>query len=173
MISRRTYNVPKEDVVFPRLRYCDSRCSQTCCRCSQACHRCSQVHPKFSPALWGVPKLITITPMIRLYQSSEIPVIPIAGRNALLWSDTLLELTHLSLHSTSSQTLLEAPSDWNTFCWWICSVAYWVMKASHGCWSLSLHYWPPPSSKIQIIKGKTWIQILLISQPAKHAKCAS
>jgi hypothetical protein len=73
--------------------------------------RCSQVHPKFSPALRGVPKLITITPMVLLYQSSEISVTLKAGRNALLGSDTLLQLTHLSLHSTSSQTLLEAPRD--------------------------------------------------------------
>ena len=52
-----------------------------------------------------------------LYQSSEIPVTPKTGWNALLGSDTLLNLTHLSFHSTSSQTLLEAPSDLNTFCW--------------------------------------------------------
>jgi len=73
--------------------------------------RCSQVHPKFSPALRGVPKLITITPMVLLYQASEISVTPKAGRNALQRSDTLLNLTHLSLHSTSSQTLLESSSD--------------------------------------------------------------
>jgi len=73
--------------------------------------RHSQVHTKFSPALGRVPKLIAITPMVLLYQSSEIPVTPKAGRNALLGSDTLLKFTHLSLHSTSSQTLLEAPSD--------------------------------------------------------------
>jgi hypothetical protein len=29
MSSRRTSGVPKEDVVFPRMLYCDSRCSQT------------------------------------------------------------------------------------------------------------------------------------------------
>jgi len=79
--------------------------------------RCSQVHPKFSPALRGVPNLVTITAMVLLYHSLEISVTPNAGRNALLGSDTLLKLTHLSLHSTSSETLLEAPSDWNTICW--------------------------------------------------------
>jgi len=47
--------------------------------------------------------------------------------------------------------------------------AYWVTKALHGYLSLLLHYWPPPRSKIKHIKGKTWIQILSISQPAKHA----
>ena len=73
--------------------------------------RCSQVHPTFSPALQGVLKLITITPMVLLYQSSEIPVTLKAGRNALLGSETLLKLTHLRLHSISSQTLLEASSD--------------------------------------------------------------
>ena len=73
--------------------------------------RCSQVHRKFSPAHRGVLKLITITPMVLLYLSSEIPVTPKAGHNALLRSDTPLKLTHLSLHSTSSQTLLETYSD--------------------------------------------------------------
>ena len=81
--------------------------------------RCYQVCPKFSPALWGVFKLITITPMVLLYQSSEIPVTLNAGWNAILGSDTLLKLTHLSLHSTSSQILLEASSNENTFCWWL------------------------------------------------------
>jgi len=79
--------------------------------------RRSQVVPNFSPALRGVPKLITITPMVLLYQSSEIAITPNARRNALLGADTLLKSTHLSLHSTSSQTLLEALSDKNTFCW--------------------------------------------------------
>jgi len=40
--------------------------------------RHSQVHPKFSPALQRAPKLITITPIILLYQSSEILVTPVA-----------------------------------------------------------------------------------------------
>jgi len=128
---------------FPRLLYFDSRSTQTCrwrtqtCRrrcldCprrSQACGQYSQVHPKFGPALWGVPKPITVTPMVLLYQSSEIPVTLTAGRNALIGSDTLPKLTHLSSHSKSSQTLLEASRDQNTFCWcsavrdrseWVC-----------------------------------------------------
>jgi hypothetical protein len=78
--------------------------------------RCSQVHLKFSPALRDVLKLITITPMALLYQSSEIPVTLKAGRNAILLYDTHLKLTYLSLHSTSSQTLLEASREENTFC---------------------------------------------------------
>ena len=76
-----------------------------------AARRWSQVRPKFSPVLRGDPKPITITPMVLLYQSSEIPVTLKAGRNALLGSETLLKLTHLSVHSTSSQTLLETSSD--------------------------------------------------------------
>jgi len=73
--------------------------------------RYSQVHPKFSLALRGVPKPLTLTPMVLLKQSSEIPDTLKASRNALLGSDTLLNLMHLSLHSTSSQTLLEASTD--------------------------------------------------------------
>jgi len=37
----------------------------------------SQVQPKFSPALRRDPKLITITPIILLYQLSEIPDTPV------------------------------------------------------------------------------------------------
>jgi len=122
--SRCTCSIPKE-AVFPRLLYCYSRCSQTrhrhihnCSRRSQTCHQrsqtCrqhSQVHPNLSPAHQGVLKLITITPIVLLYQSSEISVTPKAGRIALLQSATLLKLTHLSLPSTSSQTLLDASKD--------------------------------------------------------------
>jgi len=79
--------------------------------------RCSHLHPRFSTALRGVPKLITITPMVLLYQSSVISIILKAGQNALLGCDTLLKLTHLCLHCTSSQTLLAVPSNQNTFCW--------------------------------------------------------
>jgi len=39
--------------------------------------RHSQVHPQFPPALQRTPKLITITPIVLLYQSSEIPVTPV------------------------------------------------------------------------------------------------
>ena len=39
MSSRRTSSVPKEDVVFPWMLYCDSRCSQTPTGLSQALPR--------------------------------------------------------------------------------------------------------------------------------------
>jgi hypothetical protein len=73
--------------------------------------RISQVHPMFSLGLRRVPTLITFTPIVLLYPSTEIPVTPKAGRNALLGSNTLQKLTLLSLHSTVSQTLLEASGD--------------------------------------------------------------
>jgi len=94
------------------------RCSRACCRLtqtshrrSQTCCRRSQVHIKFSLALNGVLKRITMTPMILLHQSSEISVTPKAARNVLLWCNTLLKLMHLCLHSTSCQTLRESSSD--------------------------------------------------------------
>jgi hypothetical protein len=84
MISRRTTSsIAKEDVVVPRLLYSDSRRTQVS-------HRRSQVLPGLLSAL---------------------PVTLKASRNPLEGSDTLLQLTNLSLHSTSSQTLLEASSD--------------------------------------------------------------
>jgi len=96
MNSRRTSSIPKEDVVVPRPLYCDSRCSQTCRR-----------HSHVLPGL-----------------SSALPVTLKAGRNALLGSETLLKSTHLSLHFTFSQTLLEASSDYNRFCWWLCNTTH-------------------------------------------------
>jgi len=61
MISRRTSSVPKEDIVFPRLLYCDSRCSQTCHQRSEACRwrtqtsrRGTQVRPDWLSALPGL-----------------------------------------------------------------------------------------------------------------------
>jgi len=39
--------------------------------------RHSQVHPKISPALRHAPEHIPINPIVLLYQSSEIPVIPV------------------------------------------------------------------------------------------------
>jgi len=102
---------PRLVVGAPRLVVSASRLVVGAPRLVVSAPRCFQVHPKFSPALRGVLKLITITPMVLLNQSSEIPVTPKAGRNALPWSDTPLKLMHPSLHSTSSQALLEASSD--------------------------------------------------------------
>jgi hypothetical protein len=131
MISRRTSRDPEEEV-FPKLLYSDSTCSQVChrsfqaccwrsqacTRCSRTCHWCSptcrwhsQVHPMFSPVLRGVLKRITTTPIFLLNRLSEIPVNLKAVPSALLGSDTLLKLTHFSLHTTSSQTLLEVSSN--------------------------------------------------------------
>jgi len=70
---------------------------------------CSQVYLKFSPMLRDVTNLITIAPMVLLYQSSEIPITLKASRNSHLRSNTLLKLTHLSSHCTSSRTLVKAP----------------------------------------------------------------
>ena len=55
-----------------------------------------------SPALRGGLRLITITPTIILYQSSEIAVTPKAGRNALCGSDTPeIDASKFTLHILS------------------------------------------------------------------------
>ena len=59
----------------------------------------------------GAPKSITPTPTVLPYQSSELPATPKVGRNPFLGSESVLKLTLLSLHSASSHTLLEAPTD--------------------------------------------------------------
>jgi hypothetical protein len=71
----------------------------------------SSAFPMFFQAHRGVLKPITITPMVLLYQSSEISATLMAGQNALLGSDAVLKLTYFSLNSTSSQALLESSSD--------------------------------------------------------------
>jgi hypothetical protein len=75
--------------------------------------RCSKVHSTLSPAPQRVLIPPTIAPRVLLYESSEIPVTLKASWNEHLGSDTLLKLTHLSLHSTSPKALLEASSDQN------------------------------------------------------------
>jgi hypothetical protein len=103
MISRCRNSVSKKDFVFPSLLYCDSRCAQTClrlsqiCCCrSQICHLHTQASCCRSQVLLG---LSLVLPGVLLALSATLK----AGRNALQRSDTLLKLTHLSLHSTSSQ----------------------------------------------------------------------
>jgi len=87
-------------------------------RCFQCFLWCSKVFPNLSQSLPWFSCTSHWRSQLFLYQSLELSITMKASRNALLRSDTLLKLMHLSLHSMSSQTLLEAPSDWNTFCWW-------------------------------------------------------
>jgi hypothetical protein len=87
-----------------------------------------------SPTLPGAPKVLFGAPtcsqtyhnhshgtpvavIVLLYRQSEIPATLHAVRNALLGSYSLQTLMLLSLHSTSSQTLLESSTDKNTYCW--------------------------------------------------------
>jgi len=53
--------------------------------------RHSQVHPMFSPVLRRAPNLITITIIVLLYQSSEIPVTPVLVIRDPRYSEGLLE----------------------------------------------------------------------------------
>jgi len=117
--SRLVVGAPRLVVGAPRLVVGASRPVASTPRLVASTPMCSQVHPKFSLALRSVPKLITIICLVLLFQSSEIPVTLKTGRNALLRSNTLLQLMLQSLHSISSQTLLDASSDQNTFCWCI------------------------------------------------------
>jgi len=75
-------------------------------RFSQAASQLLKVLPGLLLALQGLLLALPgnlkhniFTPIVLLYLSSEIPVTPNASRNALLRSDTLLKLPHLSLHS--------------------------------------------------------------------------
>jgi len=60
------------------------------------------------------PNWITTAPIVLPYQSSEIPVTPKAGQNALLRSDSHLKLTLQSLHSAHSHTHLVYQRVWVT-----------------------------------------------------------
>jgi hypothetical protein len=91
--------------------------SLDCSRCSQNCCQCSHEYPKLSPAHHSVLKPITITPMILLYHLFEITGTQKDSSDAHPGFDTLRTLTYLSLHSPSSQTLVQASSDYNTLSW--------------------------------------------------------
>jgi hypothetical protein len=60
-----------------------------------------------SKMIAGASSIVVSAPKLLL----ALPVTLKACRNGILGSDTLLKLTHLSLHSTSSQTHLEASTD--------------------------------------------------------------
>jgi hypothetical protein len=93
-------------------------------RCALSCHLHFkgwyphfQMQQIFSLILWGVPKQITIDIMVILYHSLKNSGTLRPGWNALLLSDTLLQLMHPNLHSRSLETLPEAPSNYYSFCW--------------------------------------------------------
>jgi len=52
MISRCPTSVPNDDVVWSRLLYCDSRCSQTCCRRSKACCQSTPTCHRSTQTCW-------------------------------------------------------------------------------------------------------------------------
>jgi hypothetical protein len=108
---RLVVGAPRLIVTTPRLGITAPRFVIGSARLVASAPRCCQLHLKFPLALYGVPKLITFTPVVLLYQLSRLPATLKAARNALLRSDTFLKLMHLSSHSSSSQTYLEASSD--------------------------------------------------------------
>ena len=73
--------------------------------------------PGLSSPLQLISTPITSTPVLLLYHWSDIQITLKGDRNALLGSDALLTWTLLSLHSSSSLTLLVAPRNYNTFYW--------------------------------------------------------
>jgi len=75
-----------------------------------------QVLPKISPANQHVSKSITITPMLVLYQLSEIQVTLKATLNRLPGSISLLKLSLLSSYSASTRTPLMVPSKYILLC---------------------------------------------------------
>jgi len=60
-ISSRCTSKAKEDVVFPKLHYYDSRCSQACCPHSQVCCWHSQHSHRHSDVLPGLRNCIQAT----------------------------------------------------------------------------------------------------------------
>jgi len=80
-------------------------------RCTQRSLRRSDVNPNISQSLPSYSCISHQRSQYLLHLLSEIPVTLKACRNSLLGSDTLLKLTLLSLHSTSSQIVLESSRD--------------------------------------------------------------
>jgi len=132
MSSRRTSSVPKEDVVSPRLLYCDFRCSQ-------ACHWRLQVLPGLSSAL----------PVLLL----ALPGAPRCNWWPLRRSSQLWDVTTLGLWSDNSQTLPEAPSDIISFCWWLSVVTSWI-------WPLRLRFGSRLRSSCLMMLISPWLLMI-------------
>jgi len=91
----------------------------------------SQVLPKFSLAIWYVPKHVMSTPMVLQDLLSDSQVTLTASWNAFQASDSLLTLMHVSLHSAYSHTTVEAPTDTITLCW--CNRAMQLLSTHQIC----------------------------------------
>ena len=139
MITWCTRNVPQQDVVFPRLHYSNSRCSQVLPGLSSVFPDLLSAFPDLSSVLAGLslalPDLLAaLSGAPRWTQwshrrfkvfskwSQSLPWYSCTSHQGLeshqrlsgfsfRGSDTLLQLTHFSVQSTSSQTLLVASSD--------------------------------------------------------------
>jgi len=126
MISRRTCGIAEEDVVFPRFLYCVRRCSQSSCERFQT-----------------LPGLSSVLPGLFLVLPDTLK----ACSDALEWSNTPLKLTHLCLHSKSSQKLLQVSSEKNPLSW--CN-----------CISELARSWPPVNLQtrwIMALKVSLWV----------------
>jgi hypothetical protein len=94
MISRPTCSFAKENVVFPRLFYCNSRCSQTC-------HWCFPMLQELSSTR---PDLLSAHPQLSSTSPSLLQVLPVslkASWNALEESDSGIDTSMLTLHIRS------------------------------------------------------------------------
>jgi len=86
---------PKIVVGVPRLVVSTPMLDVSTCRIVISAARCSQLHHNISLVLQNIPKFLTITQIVLLYESAEIPVTQMASPNGLLESDTILTLMHL------------------------------------------------------------------------------
>jgi len=91
------------------------------------------VLPDWLLALPGAPRQSSALPGLSLVLTATLQ----ACRNSLLGSDTPLKLTHLGLHSASSQTLLATSSDKNTFC--RCSAIGGIWGSNHWLTGSTTH----------------------------------
>jgi len=97
MISRHTSSVPKEDEVSHRLAVLRFEVPQDL----------STAPPGILPVLAGAPRLLSVLRNMSPVLTTTLK----AHRTAHPEFDTHLSLTHRSVNSTSSQTLLEASRD--------------------------------------------------------------
>jgi hypothetical protein len=99
---------------FHNLSAYTSSCTQSSLQRCDVFPTLSQSLPQYSCTSYQRSQLLLYhyqRSQLLLYQSPEIPVTLKACQIALLGSNTVLKLTLLSLHSTSSQILLESSRD--------------------------------------------------------------
>jgi len=127
------------------------------------------VHPKFSPAFWRASKLITITPIVPLYESSEIPVTPVPVIRDPSYSEGLAEYPPRVSYSTeidASKFTLHILSDTPGVFQRLKYIVLMVLECNSRCaWKL------PSSGPRDTLECRDWASLEMHLEPVIELRC--